>query len=91
LLRNAKIDSNQPEIVQLLMAHGCKVRSVAQLKNAFDLLVFYEGKTFIVEIKNGKGKLTDGELKFKDMVESVGVKYHVIRTADEALEMIGKL
>ena len=39
MIRAAKIDKNQPEIVQALRLHGAKVRSVAQLKKAFDLLM----------------------------------------------------
>lgn len=88
MIRNAKIDANQTEIVEALRKVGAKVRSVAQIKNAFDILVFYRGQTFIVEIKKPKAKLTEGEEQFKEMVESVGVKYWIIRTVDEALEMI---
>jgi len=90
-MRAAKVDKNQGEIVQLLRAHGAKVRSVAQPKKAFDILVFFEGKTFIVEIKDGNAKLTEGEIEFKTMVESVGVTYHVVRCAEDALKLIGKI
>lgn len=88
MIRAAKIDANQPEIVQFLRAHGAYVRSVAQLKNAFDLLVCYKGCTFMVEVKQEKGKLTEGEAKFKSEVEAVGCKYWVIRSCEDALEML---
>ena len=90
MIRAAKIDKNQPEIVQALRLHGAKVRSVAQLKKAFDLLVFYNGNTFIIEVKDGNKPLTEGEIEFKEIVESAGVKYWVIRSVTDALEMIGK-
>lgn len=90
MIRAAKVDKNQPEIVAFLRSHGAKVRSVAQLKKAFDLLVFYNGQTFIVEVKDGNKPLTEGEIEFKEMVESVGVKYWVIRNIDDALVMLGK-
>ena len=90
MIRAAKVDKNQPEIVEVLRSHGAVVRSVAQLKKAFDLLVFYKGQTFIVEVKDGNKPLTDGELQFKSMVESAGVKYWVIRNIADALAMIGK-
>jgi hypothetical protein len=89
--RAAKKDSNQDEIVFILKAHGAKIINTTQLKNAFDLLVLFEGNIFIVEVKQPKGKMSEGELKCKALVESAGCKYHVIRTPDEALEMIGKL
>ena len=91
LLRAAKKDGNQDDIVFMLKAHGAKVINTTQLKNAFDLLVLFEGNIFIVEVKQPKGKIRGGQLKCKELVESAGCKYHVIRTADEALEMIGKL
>ena len=52
--RNAKVDANQPEIVKALRKIGAKVKLVHQLKNLFDILVGYNGKLFIVEIKNDK-------------------------------------
>ncbi len=40
--------------------------------------------------KDGNKPLTEGELEFKEMVESAGVKYWVVRNVTDALEMIGK-
>ena len=50
--RNAKVDSNQPQIVKGLRRIGAKVLPCHQLKNAFDILVGYKGKLFMMEIKN---------------------------------------
>ena len=86
--RDAKIDGNQNLIIEFLQVHGAKIIRTAQLKNAFDLLVLHNGRTFIVEIKQPKGKMTEGELKCKALVESVGCKYWVIRDTDSALEML---
>ena len=88
-MRNAKVDNNQPEIVAALRKVGAIVKHVHQLKNLFDILVYYNGKTFSVEIKTDhKKKLTQGELECKIDIESVGVKYWIITSIDEALEMI---
>ena len=77
--RNAKVDINQPLLVKQIRDLGGYVLHTHQLKNAFDILVGYEGKTYIIEIKNdSKGKLTDGELKCKKGFNSVGVDYHII-------------
>ena len=93
--RAAKVDSNQNEIVKCLRGVGAVVLITSQLKNAFDLLVGYKGKLYIVEVKDGSKppsarKLTAGELKCKELFERVGVTYHVIHTADEAIEMLNK-
>ena len=88
-MRNAKVDSNQKEIVSALRKAGAIVKHVHQLKKLFDILVYYNGKTYSVEIKtSNKHKLTKGEIECKNDLESVGVKYWIIYSVEDALEMI---
>lgn len=89
--RSARVDRNQKEIVDALRKVGASVLIVSQLKNCFDILVGYKGKTHIIEIKDGKlspskRKLTLGEQKFKDNWK--GSTYHVVESIDDALETI---
>jgi hypothetical protein len=91
--RAAKVDSNQKEIVAALRKRGAVVLITSQLKNAFDILVGYNGKLFIVEIKDGSvppsaRKLTEGELRCKELFESVGVTYHVVTSIEDALSLL---
>ena len=87
--RKAKVDLNQPLIVKQIRALGGYVLHVHQLKNAFDILVGYEGKLYVIEVKNdSKGKLTDGELKCKEGFNSVGVDYHIIWDIEQFKELI---
>ena len=89
-MRNAKVDKNQKEIVAALREVGAVVKHVYTIKNLFDILVYYNGTTYNVEVKNGIGsKLTAGELQCKTDIESVGVKYWVIYSIEDALKMIG--
>ena len=72
---------------------GACVILTSQLKNAFDILVIYRGKVYIVEIKDGllppsARKLTEGELKCKEKVEAAGGKYHVINSIEEAIKLV---
>ena len=88
-MRIAKVDKNQPEIVESLRKAGAKIKHTHTVPNLFDILVFKDGKTYCVEIKTDhKQKLTPGELKCKKDMESAGVKYWVITSIDEALEML---
>jgi hypothetical protein len=87
--RAAKVDKNQKEIVTALKAAGAGIIYTYQLKNAFDILVVHQGKTYIVEIKQPGKKLTEGETKCRDLVESKGVKYWIITSIEEAFEMLG--
>ena len=92
MLRTAsRVDANQASIVRALRAVGASVLHVHQLKNCFDILVGYRGRTFLMEVKDpsqplSKRKLTPGEAKFRD--EWRGSPYHVVETADEAIAII---
>jgi len=91
--RAARTDANQKEIVTALRNSGAVVLITSQLKNCFDLLVCHNSKVYLVEVKDGTlppsaMKLTKGEKEFKEKVESVGVKYHVITSVSEAISMI---
>jgi len=62
--RNARVDSNQKEIVEKMRSMGCAVIHTYQLKEAFDLLVGFQGELYVVEVKKDeKSKLTPGENK----------------------------
>jgi hypothetical protein len=91
-LRTAsRIDANQPAIVAALRRIGASVLHVHQLKNCFDLLVGYRGRTFLMEIKDpaqppGKRQLTEGEAEFQRTWR--GSPYHIVHTPDEALAIV---
>ena len=89
-MRVARVDKNQKSIVELLRSYGAVVIHCHTLKNAFDLLVLYKGKTFIVEVKDGNKPLTDGEKRCKELVESAGVTYFVVKNCDDALALLEK-
>lgn len=50
--RNAKVDTNQPKIVEALRRVGAKVKPVHTVKGFCDIIVGYNGKLFMMEIKN---------------------------------------
>ena len=53
-MRAAKIDRNQPEIVQALRNVGASVQSLSSVgKGVPDLLVGFRGVNFLLEIKDG--------------------------------------
>ena len=87
--RAARIDNNQNEIVIGLRKFGAVVLITSQLKNCFDILVFYKGKTHVMEIKDGaSSKLTDGENEFKAKIENVDVKYNIVRSLSDAVNVL---
>ena len=69
MMRAARVDANQPEIVKAFRDLGWSVLIISQLKNCCDIVVGKHGENVLVEIKDGKKppsqqKLTTGEDKF---------------------------
>ena len=69
MMRNARVDANQPETVKAFRDLGWSVLIISQLKNCCDLVVSKEGYTMLIEVKDGNKppsaqKLTEGESKF---------------------------
>ena len=92
-MKFARVDNNQKEIVEFLRKEGAIVKHVHTVKNLFDIIVFHNSKIYCVEVKDGNKppssrKLTPGEEQCKEDMESVGVKYWIISSKEEALKMI---
>jgi hypothetical protein len=85
-----KTDANQSEIRQALHKVGASTHSLAQLgAGCPDLLVGYRQRTYLMEIKAPKGRLTDQQ---KDWMASWnGAPVHVVHDIDEAFRAIGVL
>ncbi|MDF7813628.1 hypothetical protein [Hymenobacter sp. YC55] len=88
MIRTAsRVDANQKQIVTALRQIGASVLHVHQLKNCFDILVGYRGRTFLIEIKTSeKEKLTDGEAEFKASWR--GSEYHIVYSVDQAIRLV---
>lgn len=87
----ARVDGNQAEIVRAVRAIGASVLFTFQLKNCFDLLVGYRGKTFLFELKDpaqppSARKLTPGEEEFRRTWR--GSPYHIVETVDQAISIL---
>jgi len=94
-LRAAKVDANHESVVIALRAAGASVQSLAGVGNGVpDLLVGYQGKTLLMEIKDGKKPpsarlLTEDQLRWHR--EWNGGALAVVDGPDAALRMIGVL
>lgn len=77
-------DQGEAAIILALRKHGA---SVYQLDRPVDLLVGYERQTFLLEVKQPSGKLTEGQCDFFD--EWKGGIASVVRNVEEALGLIG--
>jgi hypothetical protein len=91
--RAAKIDANQEQVVQALRAAGATVQSLAGVGVGVpDLLVGYQGKTILLEVKDGRKvpsarRLTEDQLKWHGAWR--GGPLAVVDGVDAALRVLG--
>ena len=92
-MRAAKIDANQEKVVDALRAAGATVQTLATVgKGVPDLLVGYQGKTLLLEVKDGRKppsarRLTEDQLKWHGAWR--GGPLAVVDGPDAALRMLG--
>jgi hypothetical protein len=79
-------DGNEAAIVAALEAVGCQVE---RLDRPVDLLVGFRGQTFLIEVKDprGRSRLQDEQEVF--LRDWSGGPAAVVRSEDEALRLIG--
>jgi len=91
--RAARTDENQEQIVKALRAVGASVQSLAAVGHGVpDLLVGYQGKNILIEIKDGnktpsKRKLTDDQMKWHESWNGGAVA--VVDSVDAAWAALG--
>lgn len=78
-----KRDENEADIVDALEAIGCHV---TRMDKPVDLLVGYRSRTFLIEVKVDKGKLTEDQREF--FAAWNGGNLHVARTPDQAIQIV---
>ena len=91
--RAARVDENQENVVKALRAVGASVQTLAAVgKGVPDLLVGYQGKTILLEVKDGRKppsarRLTEDQLKWHGAWR--GGPLAVVDGPDAALRMLG--
>jgi hypothetical protein len=90
--RAARVDANQPEIVEAFRKLGCSVLIISQLKNCCDLIVA-NGQTAAVEVKDGtlpksKRQLTEGEMDFMHSWKGL---YFIVESLDDVVRVVKEL
>lgn len=93
--RAAKVDANQEQIVAALRAVGATVQTLAAVgKGVPDLLVGYQGKTLLLEVKDGRRppserRLTEDQLAWHGAWR--GGPLAVVDGVDAALRALGAI
>lgn len=86
--RAAKVDLNQAEVVEALRSAGVSVQSTAAIGKGFpDLIAARGDRAWTIEVKGPDGKLTPDQVKFIAAWRGV---VHIVRSAEEALLLVGE-
>lgn len=85
-------DANERRVIDALRACGAYVKQINDA-GAFDLLVYYRGRTLLLEVKDGDKPpsaraLTPAEQKFH--AEWPGQNLHIVNSEQEALDILKK-
>lgn len=87
----ARIDANQTQIVSALRAAGATVQSLSAVgQGCPDLLVGYQGKNILMELKDGKKPPSERKLTSDQIVwhsEWKGVVF-LVTSVNEALQLL---
>jgi len=90
--KRGKVDANQREIVDTLRALGASVQSLAMVGDGVpDLLVGYQGRTWLVEVKDGskppsRQRLTADQVAWRDTWR--GEAPSVVRDRQDCMDMV---
>jgi hypothetical protein len=88
--RAARRDDNEKEIIAAMRAEGAYVKVIND-DGTFDLLCWYNGRTLLLEIKDGTKppsarRLTPAEQKFHD--EWPGDNLYIVNSVEEAIALL---
>jgi len=92
-MRAARIDANHEQVVSALRAAGASVQSLAGVgKGVPDLLVGFQGKTLLMEVKDGRKtpseqRLTEDQVRWHGAWN--GGPLAIVDGVDAALRMLG--
>lgn len=83
-----KRDGNEAEIVRALRAAGALV---FPLDRPVDLLVGWNGRWWLLEVKRPEGAVGSGQAEFMRQAASEGLPAAIVRSAEDALQAIGAI
>ena len=91
-MKAARVDANQPEIIQILRDCGVTVQPLHTVgQGTPDLLCGYQGRNILIEVKDG-GKVPSQRLLTQaqqDWHESWRGQVAIVETPEQALRVMG--
>ena len=87
--QRARVDKNHKEIVECFRKLGCSVLSLSsQGKGCPDLLISYQARCYLIEVKDTGGTLRESQ---KEFMRTWGSPVYVVRSNNEVVSLLNKL
>tara|TARA_R110000744_G_scaffold380214_1_gene500192 strand:- start:688 stop:1038 length:351 start_codon:yes stop_codon:yes gene_type:complete len=67
---------------------GNKNKGLGLQKGRSDLVLYWNGKAYMLECKTPKGRQSTGQVVWQETVEKQGFEYHVFRSKEELIKII---
>ena len=67
---------------------GAIMKAMGMLSGTSDLIFIHKGSVYFFEVKTDNGKQTDTQKEFEKRITKQGLKYFVVRSVDEVLNII---
>ncbi len=84
---NKKVDANQADLVKYIRSLGASVQHLYAVGGGVpDIIIGYNGKNYLAEVKTLKGKLNPLQVMW---FEAWGGQCQVIRTKEDINELLG--
>lgn len=88
--RAARRDENEPLLVEFLRRSGCIVRLLSA-PDLPDLLVGYQGRWVLLEVKMPDGRLKPGQELFLNACQVMGLPAEVVRSVEDCRNLLRRL
>lgn len=70
---------------------AAKLKATGMLAGVWDLHIFYRGKFYIIETKVGHNKLSDKQIKWRDVMLRHGAQAFVYYTFEDGVKIIEEI
>lgn len=70
---------------------GLQNKALGVQNGRSDMVLYYQGRSTHIELKNGSNKQTQNQKKWQELIESQGFDYHVVNSFDNFKELILKI
>lgn len=77
-----------PNGAHVSKAQAIKLKATGLVAGVSDLIIIQPNRVLFVELKIDKGKQSDNQKEFEQIVTNLGFEYHLVRSLEQFQEII---